>query len=413
MTEVEVFQDRAPVQAQPWMPVAAPMARNDIDSWTLVVSDVIKLANVIAETEFVPKRYRGNAPAVAAAILAGRELDLPPMTALRHVQVVEGSPSLSAEYKRARVLAAGHDLDIVELTTTRCRVVGRRRGTGKPPLEITFTIDDAKKAGLVKPRGAWETRPRRMLFARAGTEVCDFMFADITNGLPTTELLAEGGEDAFEGYAESPAQATPAPAGRTAQRRQRTQAPAAPGAASQRKEGAAETEAGQESSAVLQPTEMIPVGTEHAGLPPLPGEDEDPTPSPQASSSAGAAGQSQPQTRQPSASSPDSSELEPPGDFDPDEHGTATRGHGGQLTALWTVLNTVYDFESKDMARGVVEKLVGRQLDGGTTGDLSFNEAKKLLDALALLTAEAKKQGITAREQMIVFLTQLDEAAEL
>ena len=194
--EIEIFQaGNTPAVVQ---------QEADVDSWALVASDVIKLATYICETEFVPKNYRGNAPATAAAILAGRELGLPPMTSLRHVHVVEGSPSLSAEYKRARVLAAGHEFDVLEVSLTRCRVSGRRRGSTKPPLIIEYTIEDARRAGLVKPRSAWETRPRRMLFARAGTELCDFMFADITNGLPTTELLTEGSEDAAEGYNDVP-----------------------------------------------------------------------------------------------------------------------------------------------------------------------------------------------------------------
>jgi hypothetical protein len=182
--------------------------RDIVDGWIAVASDVIKLANVIAETDFVPEDLRGNAPAVAASILAGRELGIGPMTSLRHVQVVKGTPSLSAEFKRARVLGAGHEFDIVELTTQRCRVSGRRRGSTKPPLEVTFTMDDARRAGLVKSKGAWETRPRRMLFARAGSELCDFMFADVVNGLPTAELLSDGG-DGYEGYDEPPADKKP------------------------------------------------------------------------------------------------------------------------------------------------------------------------------------------------------------
>ena len=176
----------------------------DVDSWVAVVQEISKLASVICDTDFVPKAYRGNAPAAAAAMLTGRELGLPPMTSLRHVQVVEGSPSLSAEYKRARVQSAGHEFDVLEISTTKCTVSGRRRGSKKPPTVITYTIEDARTARLVRDRGPWQTRPRRMLFARAGTELCDFLFADVTNGLPTTELLEQDG-DGVSGYDEQPA----------------------------------------------------------------------------------------------------------------------------------------------------------------------------------------------------------------
>ena len=184
--------------------VATASDTADVDSWVAVVQEISKLASVICDTDFVPKAYRGNAPAAAAAMLTGRELGLPPMTSLRHVQVVEGSPSLSAEYKRARVLSAGHEFDIVSIDTKQCTVSGRRRGSRKPPTVITYTIEDARTARLVRDRGPWQTRPRRMLFARAGTELCDFLFADVTNGLPTTELL-EQDDDGVSGYDEQPA----------------------------------------------------------------------------------------------------------------------------------------------------------------------------------------------------------------
>ncbi len=219
--------------------------RDTIDGWVAVVSDVINVANLINDTDFVPAEYRGNGPAVAAAILTGRELGIGPMMSLRHVQIVKGVPTLSAEYKRARVLAAGHDFEVEEHTTQRCRVRGRRAGTSRW-LTCTFTMDDAKTAGLLAPSrsgkpGAWQTRPRRMLFARAGSELCDFIFADVVNGLPTAELVADGAEDdEFAGYNEAATQAPPAesngraaqPAARTAQRRSRASAaqPAPPSA---------------------------------------------------------------------------------------------------------------------------------------------------------------------------------------
>jgi hypothetical protein len=109
-----------------------------------------------------------------------------------------------------------------------------------------------------------------MLFARAGSELCDFLFADVTNGLPTTELVADGADDdEFAGYDEAPAQGAPAieppkPAPRTAQRRQARPAPAGPTAAAPAN-GSARTAA------------PATAGTAPADLPPLPGEDDPPS----------------------------------------------------------------------------------------------------------------------------------------
>lgn len=252
--------------------------RDIVDGWLAVASDVIKLANVIAPTDFVPDAYRDNPPAVAAAILTGRELGIGPLTSLRHVQVVKGTPTLSAEYKRARVLAAGHEFDVLELTTQRCRVSGRRRGSNKPPLEITFTMDDAKTAGLLAPSksgkpGAWQTRPRRMLFARAGSELCDFLFADVVNGLPTAEIVADGtDDDTFAGYDEAPGQAAVVASDGDGEK-------AAPRSAQRRTRAAAGRPTTAAPAAAAAPTSgPVTAAPAPSGdgppLPPLPGEDE-------------------------------------------------------------------------------------------------------------------------------------------
>jgi hypothetical protein len=258
---------------------AAVAQRDIVDGWVERAASVFKLADHICDTDFVPDAYRGNAPAVAAAILAGRELGIGPMTSLRHVQIVKGNPSLSAEYKRARVLAAGHEFTILEINTQRCRVKGKRRGSSEPPLEIKFDMADAKLAGLLNPSrsgrpGAWQTRPRRMLFARAASELCDLMFSDVVNGLATTDLLAEGtDEDAFAGYDEPGGQQAPKPAAQKARRK--TEAGGGRGEESQggqdRGMGADRVKpSGSQRTDPPRPEAPGPAGS----LPPLPGEDE-------------------------------------------------------------------------------------------------------------------------------------------
>ena len=355
MTEVEIYQP----PAAPAVPVTAAM-----DSWIAVCSDVIKVANVICDTPFVPDGLRGSGPAVAAAILTGRELSLGPMTSLANIHVIKGKPALSAVLMRALVQAQGHQWQDGDVTDTRAVVRGRRRGEAEWT-EVAFTADQARKAGI--DLGKY---PQDKLYARATSRLARRKFADVIAGMPySAEELEDGDEQRSGPQANGTAPPPPAPAPRTAQRRQRAAKPEDPAPA---------------ASAATSAHTGAPVSEESApsdpALPPLPGEESEPQP-----------------------------------DFDPDARGTSTRGTGGQLTALWTVLNTVYDFagteEGKDDARKAVEALVGRALDGGTTGDLSFNEARGVLDSLALVTAEAQKQGITPREQLIVFLTKIDEAA--
>jgi len=157
------------------------IVKRDTDGWTDVLPAVGDLAAKISQTEFVPDTMRGKPAVVAAAILYGRELGLAPMTSLRSVSLIKGRPALSAEAMRAMVLAAGHDIRFQEMTAARCVIVGRRRGQDETT-SVTFTMDDAKKMGVGGGQ-QYSKMPRQMLAARATSELCRLIFADVIGGL--------------------------------------------------------------------------------------------------------------------------------------------------------------------------------------------------------------------------------------
>lgn len=163
------------------------------DSWMSVSDDVARLAHNIAHTEFVPAGLRGKDGAkVAAAILTGRELGLAPMTALASIHVINGKPGISAEMMRALVLAAGHEIVVSEVGTQRVVIKGRREGTTEWTT-VAWSDADAKRAGL--SGGNYSKYPRQMLTARATTELCRLIFADVIHGLRSIEELDELGPE--------------------------------------------------------------------------------------------------------------------------------------------------------------------------------------------------------------------------
>lgn len=161
--------------------MSTDIARRDTDSWVDVLPAVGDLATKIAGTEFVPAGLAGKPAAVAAAILYGREVGLGPMQSLQSISVIKGKPTLSAEAMRAMVLADGHSIRFVEMTNTRCVVEGRRRGDDEPT-RVAFSMDDAKRMGL-SGQQQYQKMPRQMLAARATTELCRLVFADVIGGL--------------------------------------------------------------------------------------------------------------------------------------------------------------------------------------------------------------------------------------
>ena len=156
------------------------------DSWVASVGDIVRLAELVCNTTFVPAGLRGSAPATAATILYGREIGIPPITALQTMHVINGRVGMAAELMRAQVLAAGHDLEILESTSNLCRMRGRRKGS-ETWTQVQWSKGDAQQAGL--SGDGWKKYPRAMLLARCSAELCRAMFPDVTHGMAALEEL--------------------------------------------------------------------------------------------------------------------------------------------------------------------------------------------------------------------------------
>lgn len=378
MTELAVREESAPALPPVRAELAVP-AVDDIDSWTRIVGSVIKLANEIYDTPFVPDGLRGSSAAVAAAILSGREMGLGPMTSLANIDVIRGKPTQKPLLMRGMIQSKGHAWEDIESSDVRAVVRGRRRGESGWTT-VTFTAQQAKTAGL--DLGKY---PADKLYARASSRLAKHKFADVIMGMAYTSDDVEDGLDAEIAAVtdgEQPA-AIEAPKPRTAQRRQRTQSPPPAPAV---------------TPAATQPA---PAGA-GGDLPPLPGEDE-PDPTTPAASAAGGTGTA-------SSTAPPADARSEADDTDYDTPGTATTP---QVTAIWTTLSMNYGFgkDEKDQARMVCAQITGRDL--ASSKDLSRNEAKAVLDTLAHWRAQAEEKGEHPRDYMIEVLVEQDNAGEV
>lgn len=162
------------------------------------------LAQRIARTEFVPSALRGKPEAVLACILAGNEVGVSPMQSLSKIHVIDGRPAMAAELMRAIVLREGHELWIEESTSTTCTVVGKRKDSDRET-RVTWTLDDAQRAGL-KGRKNWQAYPGPMLLARATAGLCRAIFPDVLAGISyTVEELEDGDVLEFPETIDAPA----------------------------------------------------------------------------------------------------------------------------------------------------------------------------------------------------------------
>lgn len=153
----------------------------DVDSWVEILGPVGDLSSRIAATEFVPRSLRGRVPAVAAAVLAGRERGLPPMVSLASIDVVDGRPTLSAQLLAALIFRAGHRITVIE-SSDKAAEVKIERADGLGEAQVRWTMADAQRAGLAG-KSNWQKYARQMLYARALSECARMVAPDVALGL--------------------------------------------------------------------------------------------------------------------------------------------------------------------------------------------------------------------------------------
>lgn len=117
--------------------------------------------------------------------LKGRELGIPVMHAFSHIHVINGKPGASAELQLALIYknCPGAIIDYIETSAERCEVSAKRPG-GKST-QFSFTIADARNAGLSNKDG-WKKYPAAMLRARVVSIAARALFADAIMGCSHT-----------------------------------------------------------------------------------------------------------------------------------------------------------------------------------------------------------------------------------
>lgn len=131
-----------------------------------------------------------NTPQKALVIMtAGRELGVPATYALRNIHVVKGKPVCSAELMLALVRRSYGPgaMRVGKTSNTACTVQYREQGWDGIS-EYTFTIEDAKQAGVASGN-SWRNYPAAMLRARCISAVVRFAFPECIAGLYTPEEM--------------------------------------------------------------------------------------------------------------------------------------------------------------------------------------------------------------------------------
>lgn len=144
-----------------------------------------QIAEQLAKTDFAGP-FKGKPNDMAAAILKGATLGIPPESIGKSIYVVHGTPSLYGKAALAIALQHGYIAETIEDTPTAVTV--RMTSPKGQEMEVRYTIERATKEGLVKGNKAqYETRPSKMLYWKCIGELTDRMIPHLTGGMPIKE----------------------------------------------------------------------------------------------------------------------------------------------------------------------------------------------------------------------------------
>jgi hypothetical protein len=155
------------------------------------ISEAMTFGKMLAGSSFVPKDFRGKPEDCVLAVQHGAELGLGPMQSVQSIAVINGRPSIWGD--AAIALAKGSA--VCEYISERIEGDGdsmtaiceAKRRTDPTATVSTFSVADAKKAGLWGKAGPWQQYPKRMLQLRARGFALRDAFPDILRGLVTAE----------------------------------------------------------------------------------------------------------------------------------------------------------------------------------------------------------------------------------
>jgi len=144
-------------------------------------AEVLELCARMKAGDVLPAHIKTKEQALMAA-QKGRQLGFSIGDSLQNIYFVHGKFSMSYQLQLAVVRKTkGCDIEVFEVTDDHATVVPFRDGKKYAP--VTYTIQDAQRAGLFEKKDIWKKQPKSMLAARAITLATKWYFSDLLFGV--------------------------------------------------------------------------------------------------------------------------------------------------------------------------------------------------------------------------------------
>lgn len=171
--------------------VAPVRAGFDVGAGQLVsFEQALTMADIMCTDKTLPETMRSPG-AIFSALLLADATHIPLITVLRGAHIINGKLGLDAAVRHGAVLASGlcDEWTVLEATPEVYRLRVKRRG--QQAQERSYTIEQARAAGLLDKSGPWRSYPERMLKARVTGWACDDVFPDVMAGIPAADVIEE------------------------------------------------------------------------------------------------------------------------------------------------------------------------------------------------------------------------------
>lgn len=155
----------------------------------------MQLAGKLASSELVPKSFRGKPQDLFICWAMGYQVGLTPEQSMQCIAVINGKPAMWGDDMLALCMAHKDFDDIIEepllkdLAVVGYSCVVKRKG--KADKANIFTLDMAKRAGLLAKGGVWTQYPERMLKLRARGFSLRDAFPDALKGIKSREEVED------------------------------------------------------------------------------------------------------------------------------------------------------------------------------------------------------------------------------
>lgn len=155
----------------------------------------LKIAELLCKSDMTPKAYKNKPHDTLIAMELGRTWGLGPLQAIQNIAVINGKPCAYGDLLLA-ICSSHPEFENINEDPIKQNgsIVGYKctiKRKGQTEVSQTFTMEQAKRAGLWGKSGPWSSYPERMLQMRARGFALRDSFADALNGVAIREEVED------------------------------------------------------------------------------------------------------------------------------------------------------------------------------------------------------------------------------